>query len=359
MADFIFKDNDKICPISKIPCPGRCIYADIMENIDLGIIVLDVGNEDLIFQNKSAMNILGAATNSTNYHTLISLFMQGFEKDLIPESFGKAQTLHYKDRLLGYTAYSISREYIWIIIRDITEKARLESMTEEMNTMENINYIFSGIRHELGNPTNSIKMTLSVLKNNLDTYSSNTVSKYVDRALTEISRVEYLLQSLKSFSMFENPLIQHVNLSDFLDRFLLLVRGDLEKIGIEIKIMLSPDTEWISADPRVLQQAMLNLITNASDATLGKDNAEIAISTFKKDDMTCINVKDNGRGISKEGRKNLFRPFYTTKPHGTGLGLVITRKMLTRMNGHIEIQSREDIGTTATISIPGGLIENT
>lgn len=352
MSNFTFKDNDNICPISKLPCPGRCIYADIMENIDLGIIVLDIGNEELIFQNKSAMNILGTTTSSTNYHTFTSLFMQGLEKDLTSKNFGKARRLHYHDRLLGYTAYMVSGKYIWIIIRDITEKARLESMTEEMNTMENINYIFSGIRHELGNPANSIKMTLSVLKNNLDTYSNNTILKYVDRALTEISRVEYLLQSLKSFSMFENPLIQHVNLPDFLDRFLFLVKGDLEEAGIKIKITLSPDVEWISADPRVLQQAMLNLITNASDATLGKDNAEIAISIFKKDDMICINVKDNGHGISKEGQKNLFRPFYTTKPNGTGLGLVITRRMLTRMNGQIEIQSQENIGTTATISIP-------
>jgi len=353
MPNLTFKDNDNICPISKIPCPGRCIYADIMENIDPGIIVLDIRNKKLVFQSKSAMNVFEATISTMDYNVFTSLLLPDFDKGLYSGEFGEARTLHYKDRLLGYTAYIISDEHIWIIIRDITEKARLESMTEEMNTMENINYIFSGIRHELGNPINSIKMTLSVLKKKLDTYSSDTILEYADRALTEISRVEYLLQSLKSFSMFENPIIQHVNLPDFLDRFLFLVTGDLEKIGTEIKIISSPDPEWISADPRVLQQAMLNLITNASDATRDKDNAEITISTFKTDDMICINVTDNGRGISEEGQKNLFRPFYTTKPNGTGLGLVITRKMLTRMNGHIEIQSQENIGTTATISIPG------
>jgi len=152
--------------------------------------------------------------------------------------------------------------------------------------------------------------------------------------------------------MFENPILQRVSLPDFLDRFLFLVAGDLEKTGLKITVTLSPEAKWIRADPRVLQQVMLNLFTNASDATTGKDSAEVIVSTLKKDDMTCINVKDNGCGISDERMKNLFRPFYTTKTHGTGLGLVITRKMLTRMNGYIKIKSQEGVGTTATVSIP-------
>jgi len=353
MLKSIFKkDNSKICPIGKIQCPGQCIYANIMEHIDLGIIVLDIRNEKLVSQNKFAMNIFKVTTSPMDYNAFISLLLPGFDKGFYSEESGKSRTLRYKDRLLGYTAYIISDEHIWIVIRDITEKARLESIAEEINTMENINYIFSGIRHELGNPTNSIKMTLSVLKKNLDTCSNNTILEYVDRALTEISRVEYLLQSLKSLSMFENPILQRVSLPDFLDRFLFLVAGDLEKTGLKITVTLSPEAKWIRADPRVLQQVMLNLFTNASDATTGKDSAEVIVSTLKKDDMTCINVKDNGCGISDERMKNLFRPFYTTKTHGTGLGLVITRKMLTRMNGYIKIKSQEGVGTTATVSIP-------
>jgi signal transduction histidine kinase len=289
-----------------------------------------------------------------DYETLSTLLLQGMGKGLISDGFGKPQTLHYKNRLLGYTAYPISDVYIGILIRDITESARLESIAEAVNAMENITYIFSGLRHELGNPINSIKMTLSVLKKNLDRYSQTTVREYVDRTLAEISRVEYLLKSLKSFSMFENPIIQNVNLFEFMDLFQSLVADDLEKNGIKINITLSPEAKWARADPRALQQVMLNLIANAADALESRDNPQIVISTVKKNGLLWIDVEDNGIGIPNEDQKNLFKPFYTTKPHGTGLGLAITRKMLTKMHSRIGIMSRKDVGTTVTISMPEG-----
>lgn len=359
MVDHIYKANDMMCPICDIPCPGRCLYADIIGNIDIGVIVLDVQNEKLVFQNKFVKDIFKATLSQKEYNTLINLLLPGFDNDFSWEGFGKPQTTHFKDRLLGYTAYLIANnEFIWMLIRDITEKARLESMAEEVNITENIKYIFSSIRHELGNPINSIKMTLSVLKKNLGTYSGDTIRGYVDRSLTEISRVEYLLKSLKSFSMFENPIVQNVHLPDFLDRFLYLVTEDSEQFGIEIKTELSPEAEWGGADPRALQQVMLNLVTNAFDAVKEIDNPKIVISTLKRDDMIYIEVEDNGCGISADHQENLFKPFYTTKSNGTGLGLVITRRVLNSMNGQIKIKSEEDVGTTVTISIPEGVIEN-
>ena len=104
---------------------------------------------------------------------------------------------------------------------------------------------------------------------------------------------------------------------------------------------------------------MLNLIANATDALENRDKPVITISTDKKDGLVWIDVEDNGVGIQSDDQKNLFKPFYTTKPHGTGLGLVITRKMLAKMNSRIGIISQEGIGTTVTISIPEGRGEDT
>jgi len=73
--------------------------------------------------------------------------------------------------------------------------------------------------------------------------------------------------------------------------------------------------------------------------------------------MIWIHVEDNGCGMSKEVCDNLFKPFYTTKPFGTGLGLTITKKMLTKMNGSIEINSIKNRGTRATMKLPEGHYE--
>jgi signal transduction histidine kinase len=340
------------CPKHPHISSDTCIYIDILENIDLGLFLLDIGKESVILQNKSAINILELDSNPMDYSDYKSLFLPDLQQPSITGNFGISQSLYYKDKLLGYTAYMVRDTFVWILIRDITEKARLESIAAEVNTMDNIKYIFSGIRHELGNPINSIKMALSVLKTKLDTCSRDTITEYVDRILTEISRVEYLLKSLKSFGMFDNPIIQSVNLASFFHRFVSLTAEDLRKKGIELRISLNPEAQCILADPRALQHAILNLVTNASDALEDSSHPTIQISSEKWEGKICIHVRDNGCGMSSEVSDNLFKPFYTTKSFGTGLGLTITKKMLTKMNGTIEIDSIKNGGTTATIKLP-------
>ena len=160
-----------------------------------------------------------------------------------------------------------------VIKRDVTEKKRLKSIAEATNLMDKLGYIFSGIRHEIGNPVNSIKMTLAVLNKNIQTYSRDKIEELVIRALDDVSRVEYLLKALRNYSMFERPKIQKVWMNDFIKCFLSLVKEDIEKKGIQIKTSLPPDIIMCPADPRALHQVMLNLLTNAVDALEGRAGA--------------------------------------------------------------------------------------
>lgn len=330
------------------------LYASIMETIDLGIVILGIKKNELIFKNRVATEIFQNNQNLLEYRNLLSLLLVDYGSKPESEIFGRNYTLRFKNRLLGYTPYMISDSFIWIIIRDITERSRLESIAEAVNSMDNISYVFSGIRHELGNPINSIKMTLSVLKRNLSEYSPEAVEKFVDRAMTEISRVEFLLQALKSFSIFENPEIQNISIDDFMTRFISLVSNDLRQSGITIGKTIESNVKAVSADPRLLHQVMLNLITNASDALQGREHPKINIRAIKQDGLVAIIVEDNGCGMSKEAQANLFKPFYTTKTRGTGLGLMITLKMVTLMKGNMEIKSVKDKGTRVTVIIPEG-----
>lgn len=342
------------CPIDSHKSDIGCIYINILENIDLGILLIDNENQTIILQNTFASNLLDLTSEPIDYSGIKTLFSLDPEGPSFSGKFGVSQSIHYKDKILGYTAYIINDTFIWILIRDITEKTRLESIAAEVNTMDNIKYIFSGIRHELGNPINSIKMALSVLKTKLDMCPRETIREYADRILTEISRVEYLLKSLKSFGMFDNPVIQNVNIVTFLHRFVSLTDEDLKKKGIELRMEMSPDVQWVRADPRALQHVILNLVTNATDALEDSGKPVLHINTKRNNGMICIHLKDNGCGMSDEIINNLFKPFYTTKSSGTGLGLTITKKMLTKMNGFIEIESSKGIGTTATICLPEG-----
>ncbi|MBI5676424.1 MAG: PAS domain S-box protein [Nitrospirae bacterium] len=236
--------------------------------------------------------------------------------------------------------------------RDVTDKLRFESIAEAVNTMNSIGYVFSGIRHEIGNPVNSIKMTLNVLKKNLDKYGKENILEYIDRALSESSRIEYLLKSFKNFNMFEKPEMQDVEIGPFMYNFHALVLGDSMSKGITITRAVSEDAKFFYVDPRALQQVLLNLFTNAVDACEGRKEPVIDISVSKIPGMIFMLITDNGRGMTEEQQKDLFKPFHTSKSHGTGLGLVICKKMLSRMNCFIEVKSIKDKGTTVDILIP-------
>jgi signal transduction histidine kinase len=112
-----------------------------------------------------------------------------------------------------------------------------------------------------------------------------------------------------------------------------------------------PDlTAW--ADPRALQQVLVNLVANALDALEGRPTPRIEITAREGGPYVQIEVQDNGSGIPLGARQAVFQPFYTTKPGGTGLGLCIVKKLLASMNGTVEISSEVGLGTRIDLSLP-------
>jgi len=240
-----------------------------------------------------------------------------------------------------------------LIKRDITEEKRLESIAEAANLMENIGFIFSSIRHELGNPINSIKVSLSVLENNLDSYNTEDIKRFITRGLFDIGRVEYLLRTLKNFSVFERPDIQKTDMRALIQKLVQLTEKDLATQYIMLAIVPSTEAFTGYLDPRAFLQVLLNLITNAVAAMKETENKTITIALRqKKTGQIVFTIEDNGSGMDETVVRNLFRPFFTTKEEGTGLGLVIVKKMLSKMNCSISASSEKGKGTCMEIIIP-------
>jgi len=244
------------------------------------------------------------------------------------------------------------------VCRDVTEARRLESIAEAVNMMDNVGYIFSGIRHELGNPINSVKTALTVLKQNLGKWKEEQIDVYIERCLTETARVEYLLRTLKTFSMHENPQMESVSLTDFIEKFVSLINSDFQQRNIKITLNDQSNIGEVLCDPRALHQVMLNLLTNSADSFEEDKDGKITISLNREKNRIYVNVTDNGAGIGETQIKNLFKPFYTSKPDGNGLGLVIVRSMLGKMNGTISIESTQNIGTSVTFTLEAANMEN-
>lgn len=251
----------------------------------------------------------------------------------------------------------------WVlIVTDVTkqraaaaEQRRLEAVAEAVNMAENVGFVFSGIRHELGNPINSIKVALSVLRTRLDEYSRDRIVTYLDRTLAEVGRVEYLLRALKTYSMHEHPVMETTAMGPFMQAFLSLVEPDLAARNIRIVRSLDAPVPAALADGRALHQVLLNLLSNSADALdpprEGRGERIISITVYALAGRVGLTVADNGTGMTAAQHANLFKPFVTLKPQGTGLGLVIIRKMLLTMQGTIAVTSTAGVGTTVDLTL--------
>lgn len=287
-----------------------------------------------------------------DYQTIVSLLIPDIDTFITSPDSTDPKVLRVGDHFIGFTIYLISEVYFWVYVSDITEKVRLNAIAEAVNTMNNLGYIFSGIRHELGNPINSIKTTMTVFKKNVHNYSMDTIHEFANRVLSDIYRVEVLLKDLRNFSMYENPELRKSHIPTFINDLLAIVGRDFTENNIVIKTAFQPSVEYGVFDPRALQHVMLNILTNAADALKGIASPLILITVSARADRVFIKVKDNGSGISEKQKQHLFQPFSTSKSHGTGLGLVIAKKMMFRMDGTIEIESEENAGTTVILTLP-------
>ena len=256
------------------------------------------------------------------------------------------------ERRLRIEARLIERIDILLVIRDITEVERLRSIADAVNLSDNLGHFLSGIRHELGNPVNSIKTALTVVRSNLGTFSQDKVSRYLDRVLGEVGRIEYLLCSLRGFSRRESITLDRVDANEFIDKVVALARPSALKSKVRLVFESSPTPPtYIIADVRALYQLLLNLISNAIEAEPGPVDPTIRIELSVDRDYVDIAVVDNGKGMSADEMALAMRPFFTTKPSGTGLGLVIAQRLASNQGGHLRLYSELDQGTRAVISL--------
>jgi len=327
-------------------------YADVLRNMEIGIIIVDEAATEIVFRNPASFDILQDDVTPWEFSDLHGRLMEDGALCGFSVLAGTVQSFQLGSRLIGCSVHPVSAGHSCLILRDVTEKTRLESIAQAVNTMDNIGFIFSGIRHEIGNPLNSIKMTISVLRKNLDHFSREVMGEYIERTYAEVLRMEYLLKSLRNFSLFEKLDIGCHELGSFLVKFFALVEEDFSRQGIQIERNILPEAVWINFDPRALHQALLNLLTNAADALAGRPWPHITFTLRCADKLVLLSVEDNGCGMSAEQQKLLFQPFCTTKAKGNGLGLVITQKLLAKMNSTLDIVSSEGIGTAVHIALP-------
>jgi len=206
----------------------------------------------------------------------------------------------------------------------------------------------SSIIHDIKNPMTTIKAYAQVLRKKV---GESEAIQLVDEVIRQIDRLVNMAQEILDFSRGVSSLnFSKIKLGDFLDGVIAFLSRDFERNKIEIEKAIDFDDE-VEIDVDKMTRVIFNIANNSRDAM--PEGGKFIIKTWREDDFFYMQFTDTGKGIPEEVKKRLFEPFVTYgKKHGTGLGMAITKKIVTDHKGEIFVESELGKGTTITIKLP-------
>ncbi len=204
------------------------------------------------------------------------------------------------------------------------------------------------IAHEIRNPLVTIGgFARSIEKAMPKEEEMATAAKII---VEEVSRLEKILGNIKDFSKPQEPRKVRVHLATLLEDTCSLTEGYLRGKGINLVRNFTPGLPPIFLDPAQIKQVFLNLIKNAVESMEG--GGTLTIQTFEEEHYIRTDVSDTGQGIAPEVMKKIFTPFFTTKTSGTGVGLVVSQKIIDDHDGKLRVSSIQGKGSTFSVLLP-------
>ena len=241
-----------------------------------------------------------------------------------------------------------------MLVRDLTRtKAEVEE-TLETERLNALTLLAAGVAHEIGNPLNSLDIHLQLMERKLRKLEAGErqgLEEHLETARDEIGRLDSILKQFLSAVRPSTPRRERANLNAILHDSLKLLQPELESRGIAVELQLAGDLPPLEIDQGQFQQVFYNLLRNAYQALSGEDG-RITLRSRSTEYEIELSIEDNGSGISPEHMGAIFEPYRTTKSSGSGLGLLIVRRIVREHGGEISIESEEGLGTKGTIHLP-------
>ncbi len=240
--------------------------------------------------------------------------------------------------------------------QSFNEMAR--SLNEQMNQMQRaeqmtvVGEMAASIAHELKNPLTGIKIALQMLLENKNLSESESEIAYA--SFSQIKRMESLIKEVLDFARPKEPEYSRTDINALVEKTVSFIEAVSSQSNghssVKVVKSLGADMPEIMADPMQIQQAVMNIVLNAYDAMPG--GGILDIGTALADSSVVISVSDTGEGIPEKEMAKIFKPFFTTKVKGTGLGLPIIKGIVERHGGGIKLKSAVGEGTTVTLTLP-------
>ena len=318
---------------------------------------------DMVGQN---VKLLMPAPYRENHDGYLARYLQTGEKRII--GVGRVVVGERKDgttfpmELAVGEMRSGNQRFFTGFVRDLTEgqetEARLQELQSELvhiSRLTSMGEMASTLAHELNQPLSAIANYLKGSRKLLEQASdprAAMVRDAMEKAAEQALRAGEIIRRLRDFVSRGESERRVESAKKLIEEASALALVGAKDLGIKVRFVLDPDVDLVLADKVQIQQVLLNLIRNAIEAMEAASNRELIIATRPaEDDMLAISVSDTGHGIAPDVRDQLFQPFVTTKRHGMGVGLSISRTIVESHGGQIQVEPNPAGGTVFCLTL--------
>jgi signal transduction histidine kinase len=240
-----------------------------------------------------------------------------------------------------------------MILRDITESRRTAQQTIESERLNALRLLAAGVAHEIGNPLNSLHIHLQLMERSVQKLQDDEkaeLEESIDVARSEVNRLDSIVTQFLKAIRPSRPQLRPENVNTIVEEAVRFFAPELQDREIVVEQELRSDLPLLQLDRDQMKQAFYNVIKNSVEAM--HRHGTLRIRTDLADTHVIVRFVDSGGGMSAENLSHAFEPYFTTKPSGSGLGLLIVRRIVREHGGELSIESDQGKGLTLTIRLP-------
>lgn len=239
------------------------------------------------------------------------------------------------------------------VSRDVTERNRMEELLRRSEKLTTVGQLAAGVAHEIRNPLTTLRGFLQVQQ---QTGKANP--GHIDLMLSELDRINLIVSEFLILAKPQAVRFQKKDMRVIMKDVLSLLDSQAHLYGVQFRLVGSEDPAAVHCEENQLKQVFINVLKNALEAMPDGGTVTIDI-TRPSPEQIAVRIADQGVGIPADLLPHIGEPFITSKDTGTGLGLMVSQRIIQSHHGTIEIESREGEGTTVTILLPSARAENT
>lgn len=354
----IFRNVSERKLMEKVLRESEQKFRKIFDGAMDGIVLFNNSNE-IIEANPTAMRILNLTPEQLVSFNLFDLLYsdlnQGKTCHGVDSKYWeeKLQEISYlfnngEEKILEYTIKNnINENMNLAVFRDVTEKRELEEKLRKSDTLNVVGELAAGIAHEIRNPMTSLKGFIQLLEGSI----KEDYSMYFNVITSELSRIESIITEFLILARPQAIKYLKKDIGTIMKETIDLLNAQAILVNVQMKLSEEKDLPLLYCEPNQLKQVFINILKNAIEVMPTGGQIDVMIAQKDKNHL-CVSIKDRGSGISEDKIKRLGQPFYTTKERGTGLGLMVSYKIIEEHRGSIEVQSIVGRGTTFQITLP-------